>query len=390
MKSFVLNAEWAPKEDYVLSEREKRDRGRAIIASKCFKNLKAYIEERPIPEIKEDEVLIRMGACGICGSDIHAVKMSPDGYCEYGNHLRLPVVLGHEFSGEVVKVGNQVTEVRVGDLIAVEQIRYCGKCVACRKGYYNQCLNMEEIGLSADGGFSEYVAVPERFCCDITPLAELYGSKESALEAGALVEPTGVAYNGMIVAGGGIKPGVHVVVYGAGPIGQAAVAIAKASGAAEIICIDTVPERLKLAETMGATCTVNAKALEANVCPSDIVKEKTRGLGAGVIVEATGAHSIVYAEIEKIMAVGAHIIQLGVGNSPAQINLIHFQRGQAVISGSLGTAGSDIFPSVIRLMETGRIDMRPIITGRFSLEQTADAIALAMTPGQGKIIVTNF
>lgn len=390
MKCYVLDGEWAPRPGYVLKGRELKDARRAINASTCYKNAAAKLEDRPMPTPADNEVLIRMGACGICGSDVHAVGSAEDGYSAYANHLRLPVILGHEFSGEVVEVGKDVTTVKVGDLIAVEQIHWCGECPACRIGKFNQCYNMEELGLSKDGGFAEYIRVPEKYCCLINDLATLYGDKGQALEAGALVEPTAVAYSGMFINGGGLKPGSHVVVYGAGPIGLVSVGLAKAAGAAKIFCIARNPERLAIAKQMGADYILNVNDLPEGVTPSSFVMEKTNGIGAAMIVEATGAYESVYPEIEAMMAIGANIIQLGVGTGQPDMNVMQYLRSNSRIQGSLGHAGSDIFPSVVRMMESGRIDMRPIITARFKLDDVEKAFELATKPGQGKIVVTNY
>ena len=189
-----------------------------------------------------------------------------------------------------------------------------------------------------------------------------------------MIEPIGVAYNGMFVASSGLKPDSHVVVYGAGPIGVAAVALAKTCGAAKILCIARTEGRLALARANGADVCINTKTRNPNETVSDIVLRETSGIGVAMIVEARGAHSAVMPEIERMIA---------------RVDLITYQRAQARIQGSLGTAGSDIFPSVIRLIASGRIDPLKMITARYPLAQAADAIAAAAQPGQGKVLVVN-
>lgn len=204
-----------------------------------------------------------------------------------------------------------------------------------------------------------------------------------------MIEPIGVAYNGMFVASSGLKPGSHVVVYGAGPIGVAAVALAKTCGAAKILCIARTEGRLALARANGADVCINTKTRNPNETVSDIVLRETSGIGAAMIVEATGAHSAVMPEIERMIARAGRSSPSAWTPPPAPVDLITYQRAQVRIQGSLGTAGSDIFPSVIRLIASGRIDPLKMITARYPLAQAADAIAAAAQPGQGKVLVVN-
>jgi hypothetical protein len=390
MKCYYVEADWAPKSGYPLSERETRDR-RAMRADFVWKNVRACLKDVPTPKITQSEVLIKVGACGVCGSDLHAVESDKEGYSTYAGHLKFPVILGHEFSGKIVEVGKNVKSVKVGDLIAVEQMRWCGECRSCRTGMFNQCENVEEIGLTADGGFAEYAVVPEKYCCNINDIAELYGNEMAALEAGALAEPTCVAYSGIVVNAGGLKPGSNVAVFGSGPIGLAAITLLKAFGAAKIFVFETNPARTKLPKDVGADYVLNPIELEKQgTSPGKIVLEKTNGIGAGMIVEATGNYSRVYPEIIMCIGNGAKILQLGIGASPAIFDAGPLLRKNAHIIGSLGQAGSDIFPSVLRLMSSGRIDMRKIITGRFHLDNVAKAIqdTRTMSLGHGKVLVS--
>jgi len=390
MRCYYVEADWTPKKGYTLSERELDDR-RAMRSDYVWKNVRANLKDVPVPEIKNDEVLIKVGACGICGSDLHAVETDEEGYTTYASHLKFPVILGHEFSGEIVDKGKDVRGYKPGDIISVEQIRWCGKCRACRTGMFNQCENLEEIGLSADGGFAEYAVVPEKFCCKINNIADLLGDKMAALEAGALAEPTCVAYNGMVINAGGLKPGSNVVVFGAGPIGLASICLARAFGAGQIFVFNTNPARGRLPNEIGADHVFNPEELaKQGTSPGEVVLEMTDGIGAGMIIEATGNFSAVYPEITQCMANGARVVQLGVGKTPAVFDVEPLLRKNAHIVGSLGQAGSDIFPSVLRMMANGRIDIRKIVTGRYSLDNVAEAIKAAgdRSLGHGKILVS--
>lgn len=392
MKAFVADAEWAPQPEYQLSERELKEK-RAMRADFVYKSMHAELKEVGIPQIKDDEVLIRVGACGVCGSDLSALKSKPDGYSAFASHMKLPVILGHEFSGEVVEVGKNVTTVKNGDIVAAEQIRWCGTCRVCRTGMFNQCLNLEETGLSCDGAFSEYAVLPEKYCCVINEIAEKLGDKMAALEAGALAEPTCVAYAGIQINAGGIKPGANVVVFGVGPIGLASIELARAFGAAKIFAFNTNPARDALAVKMGADYVYNPnELLKQGTSAGQVVLEKTGGIGAGMVVEATGKFSSVYPEIIQCIGIGAKVVQLGIGATPVTFDGGPLLRKNATVVGSLGQAGSDIFPSVLRLMAAGRIDMRKMITGRYSLDNVGQAIADSgkRELGHGKVMVSQY
>lgn len=392
MDAFLAEAEWAPKEGYTLSQREAKD-CRAMRADLVYKDLKTQLKKVPAPVPGEKEVLLQVGACGICGSDLGVQKVGADGYTQYGIQLRLPVILGHELSGKVVALGEDVTRVRVGDLIAVEQIHWCGECPMCKSGMFNQCEQLEELGLSKNGGFAEYIAVPEKYCCVINDLAEGLGDEMAALEAGALAEPTCVAYSGIQVNAGGLKSGAHVVIFGVGPIGLASAALARAMGAGKIVMVGARGIRRELALTMGADHFLSTNELDAqDVRVSDVVMDLTNGVGAGMVIEATGSYASVYPEITRCIAPGAKIVQLGVGTTAAPVDLTTILQKNAKICGSMGQAGSEIFPSVLRMMSAGRIDMRKMITGRYALRDIEKAMAQAKDPKtpQGKILVSQF
>jgi threonine dehydrogenase-like Zn-dependent dehydrogenase len=388
MKCYYAEADWAPKPGYKLNERELKDK-RAMRGNFVWKNIRASLTDRPIPEIKDDEVLIRVGACGVCGSDLHLTKMGADNYSAYASHVRFPVILGHEFSGEVVEVGKDVTKVKVGELIAVEQCQWCGKCQACRIGLFNQCEYLEEIGLTADGGFAEYAVVKEKFCCNIDEIETLLGNKLAALEAGALVEPTAVAYSGMQINGGGFNPGSNVAVFGTGAIGLASIALAKAFGAAKIIAVGRNTARNPVAKEVGADHVLSTIELKKQgISPGEAILELTGGIGAAMIVESAGNSAETYPEIVKCIAIRGKVIQLGIEPNPSPVEMVPIIRKNASIHGSVGHAGSDIFPSVIRLMASGRIDMRKIVTARYPLDNVKEALDIKNVKNNVKILVS--
>lgn len=393
MRAYQATADWAPKPDYKLSEREIADQ-RSYRADYTYKNVSASIKNVDIPQIKEDEILIRVGACGICGSDHSALGSDAEGYSTFSSHMRFPVILGHEYCGEAVEVGSKIKGVKPGDIIVSEQCRWCGTCRMCRAGMFNQCENFEENGLTTDGGFAEYAMIPEKFICVANGLLDACdGDRQAAFEAGALVEPTAVAYSGIQINAGGIKPGSYVAVFGCGPIGLASIILAKAFGAAKVFAFNTNPARDQLAWDMGADYVQSPRELAAQgTSAGDFVMEHTDGLGAGMIIEATGKFSAVYPDIIKCIGAGAKVLQLGIGPTPVTFDGNPLLRKNASIIGSLGHAGSDIFPSVIRMMESGVIDCRKMITGRYNLDKTGEAIddSAKRELGHGKIMVSQF
>jgi threonine dehydrogenase-like Zn-dependent dehydrogenase len=355
-----------------------------------YKNLKAGLQDVPTPKPGANDVLIKVGACGVCGSDMHAGAMGSDSYTEYAGHLKLPVILGHELSGEVVETGPNVRTLKAGDIIAVEQMRPCGVCDACKMGHFNSCRNIEEVGLSMAGGFCEYTAVPEIYGCKINNIAEFLGDKTAAFEAGAISEPTGVAYNGIFVRGRGITPGSHVAVFGSGPIGLSAIALARQAGAAHVIAIDIMEERLKLANLCGADIVLNSMNLgEKSGGVAVAVLDITGGIGCKTVVEAAGAPEATYPEIVKLMSINANVVAIGRNPKLAPVDVEQFIVKSCSLSGSIGTSGSDIIPCVLRMMANG-LDMRKIITGRFNLSDTQKGIDDAKQGHHGKVMISQF
>ena len=206
MKGMVLDAKWEPKPDYKVSEWEKKT-GKAITGNAIWHNPTLEVKEWPDPKPGPKEVLLQIQACGVCGSDMHFYETDKDNYILYPGLTKFPTILGHEFSGKVKEVGKEVTQLKVGDMVTVEEMIWCGRCTPCRNGYPNHCTNLEEIGFTIPGAFANYIAVDEKFCWKIDAIAERFGSEEMAYAVGALTEPSCVAYNAMFTRAGGFKPG---------------------------------------------------------------------------------------------------------------------------------------------------------------------------------------
>jgi threonine dehydrogenase-like Zn-dependent dehydrogenase len=383
MKGLVLDAVWEPKEGYQVSDWEK-ETGKAITGNSIWRNPKLEVREWQDPKPGPNDVLLAVQACGVCGSDMHFYETDKQGYILYPGLTKFPTILGHEFSGKVAEVGKNVTSLKVGDMVTVEEMIWCGRCIPCRNGYPNHCLNLEEIGFTIPGAFANYIAVDEKFCWKIDAVAERFGDEKKAYEVGAMTEPSCVAYNGMFTRAGGFKPGHFVSVFGAGPIGLASIGLAKAAGAGMIVSFEVSPQRLELAKKVGAEYAYDPR----QVSPSEVMMELSKGAGFDFQVEAAGAPHVVIPEMEKAMAINSKIVQIGRAAQRVPMYLESFQVRRSQAFGAQGHSGHENFPNVIRLVASGRLDLSPIVTARYTLDRTVDAIAKSVDRTDGKIIVS--
>ncbi len=382
MKGLVLEAVWEPKPDYEVSEWEK-ETGKAITGNSIWRHPKLEVREWPDPTPGPKEVVLEVQACGVCGSDVHFYETDEDDYILYPGLTKFPTILGHEFSGRVVEVGSEVEQLQVGDMVTAEEMIWCGRCIPCRNGYPNHCLNLEEIGFTIPGAFANYIAVDEKFCWKIDGIAERFGDEEKAFEVGALTEPTCVAYNAMFERAGGFRPGHYVSVFGAGPIGLAAVGLAKAAGAGTIVSFEISPERRELAKAVGADYVFDPR----EVTPSEVLLELSGGAGFDFHVEAAGAPHLTVPEMEKALAINGKVVQIGRAAQRVPMYLETFQVRRGQVFGAQGHSGHETFPNVIRMVAAGRLDLSPIITARYGLDQAVEAIARSTKRADGKIMV---
>lgn len=382
MQALVLDAQWDPRPDYAVSEWEKKT-GKAITGSSVWRHPKLQVRTVPDPKPGPDDVLLRVKACGVCGSDIHFYEHDADDYILYPGLTKFPTTTGHEFSGEVVEVGSNVKSLKIGDMVTAEEMIWCGYCTPCRNGYPNHCENLEEIGFTVPGAFAEYLAIGAKYCWKLDAIADKYGSVDKAFEAGSVVEPTSVAYNGIFPRAGGFAPGAYVAVYGAGPIGLAAIALCRASGAGMVVAFEVSPNRREIAKKLGADYVYDP----TKVSPSQLLMELTKGEGVDFSVEAAGAPLKTIPEMEKSIAISGKIVQIGraAQRVPMYLETLQVRRGQ--VFGAQGHSGDAIFPSVIRMMASGRLDMTQMITARYDLPKTVEAIAASGERFHGKITV---
>jgi threonine dehydrogenase-like Zn-dependent dehydrogenase len=340
-------------------------------------------EPRPGPR----EVLVKVKATGVCGSDVHMYQKLDDDYTAYPGHCKFPVVLGHEWSGEVVEVGSEVNDLQVGDIVSVEEMQWCGECTACRSGLFDQCTNLEEIGFTVQGAFAEYVAAKAKHCWKANSIAEAYGDKDKAFEFAAMVEPCCVAYNGLFISAGGFLPGSNVLVAGCGPVGLMSIGLARASGAAQVIVMEPSPPRQEMARKMGADYVFDpiGAAKEGNR-PADIIMNATGGDGIMTAVEAAAAGPATYPVFEEVLQPSGKIVQLGMGEQRVPVSVLRMQWQRLHIHGSVGHSGG-IFPYAIRLMAAKRLDLSPMVTSRFGLDKSIEAIQKAERLEDAKVMV---
>ena len=382
MKGLVLDAAWDPKPDYQISEWEM-ETGKAITGNSIWRNPKLEVRDWPDPEPGPQDVVLEVQACGVCGSDMHFYETDEAGYILYPGLTKFPTILGHEFSGKVVEMGTDVETLKVGDMVTVEEMIWCGRCIPCRNGYPNHCANLEEIGFTIPGAYANYIAVDEKFCWKIDAVAERFGDEEKAYEVAALTEPSCVAYNAMFERAGGFKPGHYVSVFGAGAIGLSSIGLARAAGAGTIAAFEISPQRRELAKAVGADYVYDPREVSAG----EVLMELSNGAGFDFHVEAAGAPHVTIPEMEKAFAINGKMVQIGRAARRVPMYLEAFQVRRFQVFGAQGHSGHETFPNVIRMVAAGRLDLSPIITARYTLGETVDAIAKSTERTDGKILV---
>lgn len=314
------------------------------------------LEEVEIPEVRENEVLIKVKTCGICGSDIHAYK---------GEHpfVHPPIVLGHEFSGVISKIGSNVKNFKEGDKVTVEPNLVCGRCYNCRKGRYNICTNLKVIGcVGYNGAFAEYIVVPSE------KLIKLPDGL--SFEEAALIEPTAVAVHA--VRKTDQKLGQKVLVLGAGPIGLLVMQAAKLQGADQVIITDLLGYRLKKAEIFGADKVVNSSS--ENLV--ELTQEYYGQEGIDLIYDCVGIEETI-SQALQIVRKGSKIVIVGVPQGNIRTNLAYIQDRELELTGSLMYVRED-FTAALNLIEKEKIQVKPLITHRFKLKDLETAFKMLL------------
>ena len=389
MKTVTLSGNWQPQPGFKLGRKDVEGK-RTYLGSQVWKDPQINIADKAVPSIGPEEVLIKVKACGICGSDVHMAQSDDRGYILYPGLTAFPVTLGHEFSGVVVEAGERAINKRTGlkyeegENVCCEEMLWCGACRPCADGYPNHCERLEELGFTADGAFAEFIKVHVRYVWSLEELRKRYNETDIFL-AGSLVEPTSVAYNAVIERGGGIRPGDNVVILGGGPIGLAAVAVLKKAGAGKVILSEPSAARANLGTEMGADHIINPMEENFSQCILDL----TGGLGAKLYLEASGVPDRVFPGIEEAIWQGKQInsVVVLVARAAKKIPLTGevFQVRRASLVGSQGHSGHGSFPLVISAMASG-MNLLPLITKQIALEEVPENItSLQAGPEECKI-----
>ncbi len=323
------------------------------------------LSDVPVPQIRDDEVLIRVRRAGVCGTDVHIHDW--DAWAQGRCHPQFTV--GHEFAGDVSEVGALVTDVHVGDRVTAEGHIVCGRCPLCRTGNSHVCPNTRIIGVDRDGCFAEYIAMPA------TNVWHL--DNNISYDVGGIHDPMGNAFHTALTAS---IPGSTVLVTGCGPIGLFAIGICRAAGASHIITSDVSETRLALARTMGAHEALRPDAVDA------AVRAATDGLGVDVVLEMSGVPSAIHQGL-SLVRVGGRVQMLGLPARPMEIDLANEVIFKGItIYGVVGRRMYDTWMQMGQFLRSGQFDPTPVITHRFPLEEAAEAIAAIKSGEAGKVI----
>lgn len=322
------------------------------------------IVDKNIPSIKPKEVLLKVHACGVCGTDIHIYE----GVMPWA---RLPLIPGHEFSGVVVDVGENVDTISIGDVVAVDPNIACGLCRYCRSGRRNLCSKVESIGVTRDGGFAEYV---------VAPVSQLYKIPSGlSLDEAAFTEPVACCLHGITRLS--IKPGEDVLIVGAGPIGLIHLQLAKRAGAGRVIVVEVNDVRLKLAEKLGADLTVNPSKEDV----TEVINSLLRGKAVEAAIDAAGGSKSLTSAL-KCLEPGGRLLVFGVASEED----IWCIKPYDIYKRELTIIGSFINPyemdAALNLLASGAIDVKPLISHIINLGDLEKALKREI-PNTIKILV---
>ena len=324
------------------------------------------LKDVPVPAIRENEVLIAVKRAGVCGTDVHI----HDWDAWASGRCRPPFTVGHEFAGEVTRIGALVTDVKVGQRVTAEGHIVCGHCHLCRTGNGHVCPNTKIIGVDRDGCFAEYIAMP---ASNVWPLDD-----DVSYDVGGIHDPMGNAFHTALH--GTEIPGATVLITGCGPIGIFAVGICKAAGASRIIASDINPKRLALARQMGAHDAVHPNDAKA------AVDAGTARLGVDVVLEMSGVPAAIHQAF-ALVRVGGRVQMLGI---PAKAMEVEFATEVIfkgiTIYGVVGRRMYETWIQITQFLRSGQFDPMPVVTHRFPLADHAEAIRAIKSGEAGKVI----
>ena len=326
------------------------------------------VETVPIPHPGDHDVLVQVEAASCCGTDLHIWKW--DSWAQ--GRIKPPLTLGHEFAGTVVEVGKQVENVRVGDYVSAESHITCGMCFQCRTGQAHLCPRTSILGVDQEGAFADFVVVPEKV---------IWQNDREKLppEVATLQEPFG---NAVYVTMGQDITGLSIGVMGCGPIGLFSIAIAKASGVANIYATDVIDYRLDLARKLQADIVFDAKS-----SGSEDIIDANDGAGLDLVLEMSGAPQAINTAFE-IVRNGGRVILFGIPSNPVEIDVAEKMIFKNLTV--LALNGRRIFDTWYKtrwLLESGVVDLRPLISKEITFDQINDAMETLASGEACKIII---
>lgn len=335
-------------------------------ASRFLGNKTFAVTDLPTPHAGPGELVLRNQVCGVCGTDVHIYHGEPG-----SADVNPPVVLGHEYSGEVVEVGKGVTGFAVGDHVTVDPNIYCGHCAYCQNGKKQLCPSMEAIGVTRDGGFAQYSRIPASQAFKLEPTVPW--------EAAAMAEPLACCLHGIDLAG--IQVGDKVCVVGGGAIGLLMVQLAKLSGASQIVLSEPNEKRRQVGLQLGANTALDPTRPDAQEAFAQVL-----GGGANVVIECVGNVPAVKSAFQ-FAGKGATVLLFSVPKVDATFDLPLFDvyKKELTIKGSF--VNPDTHARAVALINSGKVDFDPIITHRFTLDQLPEAIAMQMSDASIKVVV---
>lgn len=331
-------------------------------ASVCYKQNDLRIEDLPIPEISDNEVLIKMLACGLCGTDIQKIR---------GDSVNKPTVLGHEVVGEIVKKGKNVSKFEIGDRVITAIHVPCFTCHYCNKGHYTICEQFRTNNIDP-GGFAEFIRIPELHLNHLTHKVSNNVTDEEA----TLIEPIACCLHGLKQAD--IRPNDSVLIMGAGTIGILHAQLAKIKGANKVIVSDMSEFKLQKALNVGCDYAINIK--EKNII--DEVNKITDGQGVDVIVIAAGVSSLVADAVNMVRRAGKIIVFSGFDkNKLVTLDVSRFFKDEISIIGTYSVTPYE-FPEALDLLEKRKLNTKEMITHVYPLNKLSEAIDISTNPEQ--------
>ena len=334
---------------------------------------KISVEDVAVPQISENEILLRVNAASVCATDL---KIREFGH--FKNPDDKPIILGHEFSGEIAKTGKDVKNLREGMRVSIAPNIGCGHCPECIRGFTNLCENYEAFGISMDGAFAEYVRVPARYISQ----GNIFILPDNiTFEEGALIEPLAAAFNGIESAR--IDLSDIVLIIGAGSMVILNMMLAKLKGAQKVIVSEIDPMRIKIAEKTGADYIINPQKEDLR----NRLMELSYGRGADVIIIAVSSAKAQEQSLDIIARCGRIALFGGLPKGTETINfksnVVHYK--QVIVTGTTGSTVSQ-YKRSMELAESKKIDLNRLISKKFKLTDAEQAFSNAVLPENLKVL----